>query len=304
MTRLAPKNIAASIHQRLLNVARDTKRPFNEVLQYFAMERFLYRLSVSGHAQAFVLKGALLFRVWDILDTRATRDIDFLAFVDNTPERLSQIARDICAVEEAVDGLVFDADSITAKTIKEHADYEGIRVSLRGYLGKAEVSMQVDVGFHDAIHPATVDAAYPSILGLPAPLLRTYPRETVIAEKAQAMVHLGSLNSRMKDFYDIWRLARQLDFDGGTLSEAVRQTFDRRDTTPIEFEDLATELRENRNMAKQWRAFLRKSQVNAPDSFTEVLSEISDFLAPIFLSLSSNDQFRQRWTPPGSWRQQ
>ncbi len=161
MNRHTPKNIAASIHQRLLNIARDTDRPFNEVLQYFAMERFLYRLSVSEHANNFVLKGALLFRIWDIPDTRATRDIDFLAFVDNTPERLSQIIRDVCAIEHLEDGLSFDADSIAATTIKEDADYEGLRVTFRGNLGKARISMQVDVGFNDALHPSAVEADYP-----------------------------------------------------------------------------------------------------------------------------------------------
>ncbi|NNE35545.1 MAG: nucleotidyl transferase AbiEii/AbiGii toxin family protein, partial [Rhodothermales bacterium] len=137
MTRKTPSNFAASIHQRLLKIARKTHRPFNEVLQYFAMERFLYRLSVSQHAHMFVLKGALLFRIWDIPDTRATKDIDFLAFVDNTPERLAQIVRDLCSIEFPEDGLAFDANSVSATRIKEDADYEGVRVRFRANLGKA-----------------------------------------------------------------------------------------------------------------------------------------------------------------------
>ena len=206
------KNIAASIHQRLLNVARETGRPFNEVLQYFAMERLLYRLSRSDHKDSFVLKGALLFRVWDIPDSRATRDIDFLAFLDNSPENLAVIFRDVCTIEGA-DGLVFDPDSVDARTIKEDADYEGVRVRFRSLLGKARITMQIDVGFGDKVHPGVVRADYPVILDLPAPVLRAYPPETVVAEKVEAMIHLGSLNSRMKDFYDVWRLSRQFEFD-------------------------------------------------------------------------------------------
>lgn len=302
MTRQAPKNVAASIHQRLLNIARNTDRPFNEVLQYFAIERFLYRLSVSQHAHAFVLKGALLFRIWDIPDTRATRDIDFLGFVVNTPEQLSQIVREVCGIEHLEDGLAFDADSVAATRIKEDADYEGVRVTFRANLGKARISMQVDVGFNDALHPSDVEADYPALLDLPSLSLRTYARETVVAEKAQAMVHLGSLNSRMKDFYDIWRLFRQFDFDGRTLGEAIRRTFDRRGTTVIEFEELAAELEENERMDKQWLAFLRKTQVDGPGSFADVLAETNNFLAPIFSSLRQGTRVDQLWTAPGPWR--
>ena len=131
MRRSANENIAASIHQRLLNVARETGRPFNEVLQYFAMERLLYRLSRSDHKDSFVLKGALLFRVWDVPDSRATRDIDFFAFLDNSPDNLTTVFREVCTIE-GTDGLVFDPDSVEARTIKEDADYEGVRVRFRG----------------------------------------------------------------------------------------------------------------------------------------------------------------------------
>lgn len=256
MTKRAPKNIAASVHQRLLNIAKESRRPFNEVFQYYAMERFLYRLSMSEHSQDFVLKGALLFRIWDIPDTRATRDIDFLAFTDNTPERLSMIISDMCDVECPEDGLRFDDDSITAQAIIKDADYAGVRISFRGYLGNAPVSMQVDVGFNDAVHPGASHTQYPVLLDMPAPSLRAYPRETVVAEKAQAMVHLASLNSRMKDFYDIWRLSRQFGFDGQVLGEAIRKTFDRRKTTIVDFDELAAELRDAAEMEQQWSAFL------------------------------------------------
>jgi predicted nucleotidyltransferase component of viral defense system len=277
----ASKNLAASVHQRLLNVARETGRPFNEVLQYFAMERVLYRLSRSPHADSFVLKGALLFRVWDVPDSRATRDIDFLAFLDNSPERIASIFREVCALDDD-DGLIFDPHSVAARKIKEDADYEGVRVRFRGLLGKARITMQVDVGFGDKVHPDIVQAKYPVILDLPAPSLRMYPPETVVAEKAEAMVHLGNLNSRMKDFYDIWRLSRQFNFDSAVLSEAIRQTFDNRGTDLMPFNVLQADLLENKTLERQWSAFLAKSGVPGPDSFQEILDQIAAFLGPLF----------------------
>ena len=243
----------------LLNIARHTARPFNELLQYFAMERFLFRLSRSPHVDSFVLKGALLFRVWDMPDSRATRDIDFLAYLDNSPSNLAAIVRDVCTLDDINDGLKFDADTVEAQRIKEDADYEGVRIRFRGRLGNAQISMQMDVGFGDLIHPGAVQADYPALLDLPAPSLSMYPPETVIAEKAEAMVYLGSLNSRMKDFYDIWRMSQQFNFEGGELCEAIRRTFQNRKTEIIRLDDLVAELLDNDNLDQQWTAFLQKS---------------------------------------------
>lgn len=281
MKKAPGKNVAASVHQRLLNIGRDTGKPFDQVLQYFAMERLLYRLSSSAHKDSFVLKGALLFRVWDLPDSRATRDIDFLAFFDNSPENLVAVFRDVCTIE-GDDGLAFDPDSVDAKTIKEDADYEGVRVRFRGLLGKARITMQIDIGFGDKVHPGVVRADYPVILDLPAPALRMYPPETVVAEKVEAMVHLGSLNSRMKDFYDVWRLSRQFEFDDSVLSEAIKQTFDNRGTELIPFGELKAELLENETLEKLWSAFLAKTGLTAPKSFHKVLDEIALFLGPLF----------------------
>ena len=281
MTKPASKNVAASVHQRLLNIAREAGTPFNEILQYFAMERLLYRLSCSAHKSSFVLKGALLFRVWSVPDSRATRDIDFLAFVDNSTENLAAIFREICEVD-VDDGLNFDPDSIDARTIKEDADYEGVRIRFRRLLNKARITLQVDVGFGDKVHPAVVQTGYPVILDLPAPTLRMYLPETVIAEKVEAMIHLGSLNSRMKDFYDIWRLSRQFEFDPEVLSEAIRQTLKNRETRPIPLDELKAELLENHTLERQWSAFLAKSGVTGPRSFHEVLDQVAVFLGPLF----------------------
>lgn len=285
MTKVSGKNVAASVHQRLLNVARETGRPFNEVLQYFAMERLLYRLSCSTHKESFVLKGALLFRVWDVPDSRATRDIDFLAFLDNSPENLAAIFREVCTIE-GDDGLVFDPDSVDARTIKEDADYEGVRVRFRGLLGKVRVTMQVDTGFGDTVHPDAVKAEYPTILEMAVPSLRMYPPESVIAEKTEAMVHLGALNSRMKDFYDIWRLSHQFEFDNSILGEAIRLTFENRGTELIPFDELKAELHGNEILGKQWNAFLEKTGVDGPATFDEVLTELENILGPVLKKIS------------------
>ncbi|WP_197493015.1 nucleotidyl transferase AbiEii/AbiGii toxin family protein [Woeseia oceani] len=244
------------------------------------MERLLYRLSCSTHQGSFVLKGALLFRAWNVADGRATRDIDLLAFVDNAPENLSAIFREVCMIESE-DGLVFDPDSIDARTIKESADYEGVRIRFRGLLGTARINMQIDVGFGDIVHPRAATAGYPVILGLPAPTLRMYPPETVIAEKVEAMIHLGSLNSRMKDFYDIWQLSQKLEFDPEVLSEAIRKTLKNRETEPIPFDELKANLLGNNAIEKQWSAFLEKSGVTGPDSFLEALDQIGILVGPL-----------------------
>lgn len=222
------KDIAASVHQRLLNKARAQDQPFNELLQYFVIERFLYRLSKSPHADQFVLKGALLFRVWMAQDTRATRDIDFLAFGDNSVESLVHIVTDLVS-RDATDGLVFDTASVEGQTIKEDADYEGVRILCDVFLGKAKSRLQLDIAFGDTVYPEPKKERYPTLLDHPAPVLRLYPPETVFAEKLEAMIQLGALNSRMKDFYDIWRLM-QRDFNGRTLCRAVNQTIINRDT--------------------------------------------------------------------------
>ena len=295
------QNVPASIHQRLLNIAKETGRPFNELLQYFAMERFLFRLSRSTHAPSFVLKGALLFRVWDTPDSRATRDIDFLAYVDNSPENIASIISEICTITDVDAGLSFDAESVTSQRIKEDADYEGVRVRFRGQLGNARIQMQVDVGFGDLIHPGAIQVEYPSLLDLATPLLRSYTPETVIAEKSQAMVHLGSLNSRMKDFYDIWRMSRQFDFQGGTLQEAMQRTFNYRDTEFVAFEDLTQELLESKDIKMQWLAFRRKVPVEAPDSFADIIEAISNFLAPVFATTIGGQTFEKCWKAPGPW---
>ncbi len=212
---MSPKNMAASVHARLAEIARRTGRPFQELLQYYAMERFLYRLSKSPHAARFVLKGALMLRVWDAPMARPTKDIDLLGRLENSLENLSTVVREICAVDVEPDGLVFRPATVKSERIRED------RIRFDGLLARARIAMQLDVGIGDVMVPGPVEIAYPTLLDFPAPRLKGYPRETAIAEKFEAMVKLGTLNSRMKDFYDIWLLSRQFDFDGPTLAQAV-----------------------------------------------------------------------------------
>ena len=301
MNKRSLNNIAASVHQRLLNQARTSDRPFNEVLQYFGIERFLYRLSISPHAESFVLKGALLFRAWNTPDTRATRDIDFLAYMDNDLDTLAGIVRNICSVDYPDDGLVFDSDSIETRRIKEDADYEGVRIRLRSVLGRAMINLQIDVGFGDTIHPVAQHIDYPTILDLHSPKLRGYPPETVIAEKTEAMIKLGRLNSRMKDFYDIWQLSRQFNFSGDILSTAIQATLDQRQTEVMEFESMRIEILENVNADKQWLAFLQKAQLEAPASFNDTLILIGNLLGPVLSALKQGHHKSGKWVPPGPW---
>jgi hypothetical protein len=266
-------NLAASVQARLQNHARDTKRPFQELLQYYAMERFLYRLSTTPHRARFVLKGALMLHVWEAPLARATKDLDFLGRLDNSLENLDRVVREVCTADVEPDGMVFDPAMVKTERIKEDADYAGVRVRFVGLLGKARVTMQIDVGFGDVVTPGAVDITYPALLDFPAPALSGYPRETVIAEKFQAMVYLRTLNSRMKDFYDVWLLARQFAFDGAVLAKAIAATFANRETAidvaPIAF---TPEFTEQASTLAQWTAFRKKlPNTECPETLAEVV---------------------------------
>ncbi len=244
MTNQRPHNIAASVRQRLMNKAREQKEAFDLVLIRFALERLLYRLSQSNHGHRFVLKGAMLFQIWSGQGHRPTRDLDLLGTGAPSPAEFEQLFRDVCDQPVEDDGLVFLADTVQAAVMKEDEQYEGLRLKFEARLASARIPIQIDIGFGDAITPAANEILYPAILDFPAPTLMAYPLETVVAEKFQAMVMLGIANSRMKDFYDIWSLARTFEFSGPSLSSAIRATFERRQTDlpskpPLRFTILA-----------------------------------------------------------------
>ncbi len=297
------QNLPASIQDRLLNQARLSGRSLNELLQYYAIERFLYRLSRSEHAGQFVLKGALLFRLWGLASFRPTRDIDLLGQTSNEVENLVEIVREVCGQDVQEDGLLFDPATVTGERIKEDADYKGVRVRFSGLLGKARVHLQIDVGFADVVSPAPMVKIYPVILPMPAPELRSYPPETVVAEKAQAMVFLGSVNSRMKDFYDIWILAGKFEFKGAELQEAIRLTFKHRDTDIPSGEPVAFSTQFAQDKRNQWRAFLKTSAIaDAPDPFDIILMRLKEFIIPVFESTHTGQRFEKTWKGCGPWR--
>ncbi len=303
MTSRRPQNIAASVHQRLLNKARETGRPFTELLQYFAMERFLYRLSKSLHTEKFVLKGALMLTVWRAPLSRPTMDIDVLGQTDNSVDSIVTIVKDICRQDVDADGLIFDTTSAEGERITEDADYEGVRVRFRGKLGTARFVIQFDVGFGDIIIPSPLSMDYPTILEFPAPHLRGYTKESTMAEKFEAMVKLDILNSRMKDFFDIWLLSRQFDFDGETLAKAIKKTFSTRKTEiPSEPTPLTDTFASDATKVKQWQGFLRKSRLtDVPEDFGKIIKDIATFLGPIAESLAAGHAFKGIWKTPGPW---
>jgi len=304
MTKRVHRDTAASVRQRLLNNARETGRPFNELLQYFAMERFLYRLSKSSYADNFVLKGALMLTVWKAPLSRPTMDIDFLGQLDNNIEAIIAVTKDICGQKVEPDGIIFDLTSIRGEPITEDADYEGVRVRFHGSLGTAQFTMQLDIGFGDVVIPAPASLEYPTILDLPAPRIRGYSKESTIAEKFEAMVKLGALNSRMKDFFDIWLLSRQFNFQGQRLAAAIEKTFSSRGTD-IQSEPIAltNSFAGDPTKVAQWRGFIRKNRLtNVPQDFGKVIKAIVVFLGPVAKTLVATKPFEATWIAPGPWR--
>jgi len=303
--KTATTNLPASIHQKLLNNARKTQRPFLEVLQYFAIERFLYRLSKSTHADKFVLKGALMFSVWKPGLPRSTKDIDLLGRTKNDINALVRIMKEVCVIETEPDGLSFDAGSVAGERITENADYQGVRVCFWGGLGKARISMQIDIGFGDIVFPAAKKISYPAILEMPEPVLNGYSRESVIAEKLEAMVKLDIINSRMKDFFDICVLARQFDFDGRTLTEAIKETFGQRETPIVKEPHIfAADFRNDTSKQTQWNAFLRKNKLAAaPAGFADAMAVIEGFIKPVLSAIAAGKDFPAAWKAPGPWEE-
>lgn len=303
MTVKTVSNLAASVQARLQNHARASKRPFQELLQYYAMERFLYRLSTTPHRARFVLKGALMLHVWDAPSARATKDLDFLGRLENSLENLERVIREICTADVQPDGMMFDTATVKPERIKEDSDYEGVRVRFVGLLGKARVAMQIDVGFGDVVTPASQNITYPVLLDFPAPVLSGYPRETVVAEKFHAMVYLRTLNSRMKDFYDVWLLARQFPFEGALLARAVTATFANRETA-IDVAPIAVtpEFTLQASTLAQWTAFRKKlPNTECPENLAEVVPFLAEFLLPIARACERGVSFNQRWPAGGPW---
>ena len=296
------KNVAASVRSRLLNKARAEKLDFNLLLTRYALERMLYRLSISKQRDQFLLKGALLFDLWFDIPHRPTHDADFLGFGSAEIPHIESLFREVCQIE-ADDGIVFQAESVKADEIRKEANYAGVRVTLLALLDGARCPVQLDIGFGDAVVPGPDEVLYPVILGdMAEPHLRVYPRYTVVAEKLEALTSLGMLNSRMKDYFDLWILARHSDFDGAVLSTAIQATFERRSTAipsgvPI---GLTDEFTLDAQKEKQWQAFLRKNSLDKTPLAT-VVDDLRSILLPALAAIAAGGTLNRPWRAGSGW---
>lgn len=306
MTRSRPlKDIGASVLARLKNHADATGDDFHFVLTRFALERLLYRIECSPHAERFVVKGALLFLVWADAIYRPTRDLDLMALQSATETEMETIFRDICATPVPDDAVRFDADRLSVEPIREDDAYAGLRVALSARIRSAKISLQVDIGFGDAITPAVNRATFPVLLDFPPPELACYPPETVIAEKLDALVQLGMANSRMKDYFDLWMLSRKHRFDGHVLVHAIRNTFRRRARIPSTDAPtgLTDDFADDDAKRTQWKAFLRRSGLSAaPQDLHEVVAVLQVFLLPPYAAFQTGHDFPRHWSDNGPWR--
>ena len=281
--RAARKNLAASVKARLQNEATRRGDDFNLLLLRYGIERLLFRLSQSAYADRFLLKGAILFVVWDEKTHRPTRDLDLLGFGPSETEDLRRVFQEVVTQPVVDDGLVFDPASVRAEEIREDNAYGGVRVRIMAKLGPAEVPVQVDVGDGDAITPAPETASFPVLLDFPAPQVRTYPVYTVVAEKFEAMAKLGLANTRMKDFHDVWFLTRRFQLDGPTLRRAIEATFTRRQTPlPVWPDPLSDALANDATKQTQWAAFIRRNGLtDQPKDFANLVVTVREYLAPV-----------------------
>jgi len=293
------KNISASVRQLLLNQATESGEDFNLLLKRFANERFLYRFSISEHRDSFLLKGASLFTLWFNTPHRPTRDIDLLGYGSNNENDIQEVISNICKIQFE-DGLIFDSESIRAVEIKEGEEYQGVRVLFDGFLGKARISLQIDVGFGDVVTPNPLNVDFPALLDFPAPKLNVYPKETVVAEKFEAMVKLGMTNSRMKDFWDLYKLLNEFEFNSLVLTKAMLATFDRRKTSfptklPIA---LTADFAADQRKLVQWKAFIQKNGLEAL-TLEEVVERLIEFFEPIIQSVETKEKLDFSWAGKG-----
>lgn len=299
------RDLSASVAARLLNRAKQTGDVYQTLLTSFCFERFLYRLGVSDVRERFVLKGAMLFRLWSDQPYRATRDLDLLRRGDGSFAAIRADMSAICAAEVGPDTVVFDSGSIRVESIRASDEYAGTRVTLPARSGTARLMLQIDLGLGDSVWPAPRRCAYPALLDFPAPMVLAYPREAVVAEKLEAMVVLGDRNSRIKDFFDLYYLAAHFDFDRVTLEESIRRTFERR-RTPIPTEQpiaLTPAYWENPSRPAQVRAFARRAGLTVGvQPGIEIAGSLGAFLLPVLEDLRRGARREGTWAPRGPWR--
>jgi len=301
MTSEPKRNLPASVRQRLLTLSVRRKEPFDLVLARYGIERFLYRLSRSPHAEKFLLKGAMLFAIWSDGTHRPTRDVDLLGFGPHDDEELKAIFTELCRMEIEPDGLTFLPESVATTQIREEAVHPDTRITLEARLENARIRVQVDIGFGDVVTPAPEEIIFPALLDFPAPHLRAYPIYTVVAEKLEASVRLGEQNTRMKDFFDLWFLSRKFPFEGELLKDAITRTFARREmplptTLPVALTPEFAALK-----AATWAAFIRRNAL-APLEAADMLDAIRAFAWPVMSAAANSVAFTEHWTPGNGWR--
>lgn len=285
MSQRIPRNVSASVRQRLLDLSRNSGEDYHLTLIRFATERLLYRLSVSPYANQFVLKGAALFAVWSETPYRATRDVDLLAYGDSDIEAIHSIFEEVLNQAVQDDGLNFNESSIRINEIRDQGEYAGLRLRMTAYLERAEIPVQIDLGFGDVVVPSPLIIKYTTILDFPAPKLRAYSPESVVAEKVQAAVTLGMVNSRLKDYCDLYMILHRFSWNEALLEDAICATFERRKTeipheTPIGF---SAEFSMDETKQKQWARFLSRNRLDAaPEEFSITVEAIWEKLKPIF----------------------
>jgi predicted nucleotidyltransferase component of viral defense system len=304
LTESKVKNLSASVKARLANLARAQREDFQELLSRYSRERLLYRLSVSQFRDRFILKGALLFAYWTGAPHRPTRDMDLLGYGDPDIALLENIFRELCMVQVQPDGLVFQPDFVNGDRIKDEEKYEGVRLHMTVLLEKSRIPLQIDIGFGDRVVPAPEEIDFPTLLDFPAPHLKSYTRESMVAEKFEAMIKLGMLNTRMKDFFDVWTVCQEFAFDGPTLSRAIKATFETRGTTVPNEPPLALspEFYDDREKNAQWKAFLNKAKLKAERKSLPAIAEaLRAFLVPVSEAVAHDEILRGKWEPGGPW---
>ena len=300
-------NIAASIKARLLNETRGGGTEFELFLVRYACERFLYRLGESTVRDRCILKGATLLALWMREPYRATRDIDLLAFGESDEGTVRTIITAVCSVQCEEDGITFDLETLRMSPIRDNQKYQGQRANLRARLGTARIAVQVDFGFGNAVTPVVDDERLPTLIGgVPAPMVRTYPRVATVAEKFETMVQLGTRNSRMKDFYDIWALSETFAFDGAELREAVGRCFERRGTVWSQAvpEALTPAFYSEADLQGRWQSYGQDGQLlsSPPSTFEDIGSRVQSFLGPVRDSILAGESFEMNWSPRGPWQ--
>lgn len=301
----AASGLAHSVQARLKNSAEATGRPFAELLELYAVERFLHRLGSCRHRDRFVLKGALLLRAWIGVDARPTRDVDLLGPADLDAAGLRQVIDDVLGAEVEGDAITFDHDSIAIQPIRAGSAVLGLRAKFDARLGRVRLRYQVDVGLGDAVYPPEVEIVPGGLLGLPVASVRAYTPYTTVAEKLEAIVILGYANSRTKDYYDLFQLPRLIAFDGPMLVESIRRTFARRATVipALSPEGLSDEFAGEALQATRWRAFLAKGRLPVAETdFRAVAADIRRFASPALDAARDTLPFDRRWQPGGPWR--